>query len=58
MENPPMNKIIENTGATTVVCEICGTVVSRNDYDRHIRNDHKQKKEAVCPICFKKFTSK
>lgn len=53
-----MNKIIEITGATTVVCEICGTIVPRNDYDRHIRNDHKQKREAVCPICFKKFTSK
>lgn len=53
-----MEKIIENTGATSVVCEVCGIVVPRNDYDRHIGIDHREKKEAVCHICFKKFTSK
>lgn len=52
-----MEKVIENTGATSVVCELCGIIVPRNDYDRHIGIDHREKKEAVCHICFKKFTS-
>lgn len=41
-----------------VVCEVCGIVVERSKYERHIRTGHKEKQEKICTICNKNFTSK
>lgn len=41
-----------------IICESCGILVDRNKYVRHVRYGHKDKKENVCSLCQKKFTSK
>lgn len=40
-----------------VVCEVCGVVVERNKYERHIKYGHKEKRENKCNLCQKLFTS-
>lgn len=41
-----------------IVCEVCGTVVEKNKYERHIKFGHKEKRENKCHLCHKDFTSK
>lgn len=40
-----------------VVCDVCGVVVERNKYERHIKYGHKEKRENKCNLCQKLFTS-
>lgn len=41
-----------------VVCDGCGILVDRNKYERHIKYGHKDKRDHVCELCHKKFSSK
>lgn len=40
-----------------IVCEVCGAVVEKNKYERHIKYGHKEKRENKCHLCHKDFTS-
>lgn len=42
----------------SIVCEICGAVLEKNKYERHIKYGHKEKRENKCHLCQKHFTSK
>lgn len=41
-----------------IVCDVCGDLVDEDKYKRHLKNGHKEKREFVCYICLKEFTSK
>lgn len=55
-----MNKVARSDG--NIFCEACGDTIELRNYRMHMRYVHtekkeKQKKEYVCHICFKTFTS-
>lgn len=41
-----------------IICEVCGSLVCRSKYERHLKYGHKEKAENKCNICGKEFTSK
>lgn len=44
-----------------IICDICGVLVKRTKYNFHLKHGHKNKenvkKDFICEICQKSFTS-